>query len=72
MAKKKVYVTITNKSKQMLCFQVRPPGGDYFATEQQVSLHAGKTISLPREFLLMPQVENMKARGQIAVVESEV
>jgi len=62
-------VVITNRCKQMIPLQVRPPKGDFFFEEHQIRLNPGKTVVLPKRFLNWDQVVNCKARGDIAVGE---
>jgi len=60
-------VRIYNKGRQTLPIQVRPPQGDFYLHEQQVHLHPGKSVLLPKDHLRMEQVTNLSARGVLKV-----
>lgn len=62
---------IRNRSRQLISIQVRPPNGDFFYEEQQIRLSPGKSTVLPKKFVNQVQIENLKASGQIAVVEAK-
>lgn len=59
---------ITNRVKQIIPIQVRKPDGDFFAEEQQFRIQSGKSVDLPKRYLNMAQIENLKARGDISAV----
>ena len=63
-------VVITNRSRQMIPIQVRPPSGDFFYEEHQVRILPGKSVSMPRHFLNWSQIENCQARGQISIIQN--
>ena len=60
-------VRVYNRGRQTIPLQVRPPGGDFFLTEQQVHLAPGKSVLLPKDHLRMDQVTNLAARGVLKV-----
>ena len=62
-------VLITNRSKQLISLQVKPPNGDFFHQESQSRIAAGRSVSLPKKYLNWAQVENLKAKQFIAVVD---
>jgi len=66
-SKRSINVTLCNSSKQLLRIQVKPRGGDFYMEEQQIALNPGGTVTLPKEYLLAAQVENLQARGMLKV-----
>lgn len=69
MAKKNTEVIrLFNCSRQLLKLQVRPPGGDFYLHEQQVSLRPGQTVLLPKDHLIQDQVSNLQSRGMLKVI----
>ncbi len=71
MAKKRVksaVVRIYNKSRQMIPLQIRAPGGDFYASEQQVRLRPGKDALLPKSHLMMDQILNLQQKRMIRVI----
>jgi hypothetical protein len=62
MAKQKQMVAITNISRQLIEFQVKPPAGDFFLNEQQVRLKPAEAVTVPKEYLMWHQVENLTAK----------
>jgi hypothetical protein len=60
---------ITNRSRQMIPIQVRPPKGDFFYEEHQIRLNPGKTVTLPKRYLNQSQIENCRGRGDLAIIE---
>ena len=62
-------VVITNRCRQMIPIQVRPPKGDFFYEEHQIRIQPGKSVTMPKHFLNWAQIENCKARGDISVIE---
>lgn len=69
--REKKSVLITNRSRQMIPLQVRPPSGDFYYEEHQVRLLPGRSVLLPKQFLNTSQIENCRARGDISVVEDK-
>lgn len=65
MAKKIVICKLYNCSKQMLCIQVRNQNADFYTSEQQIRLHPGKEVSIPKDHLLIDQINNLQQRGMI-------
>ncbi len=59
---------IYNSSKQMIPIQVKPPGGDFYTSEQQIRLAPGKDVVLPKSHLRMAQIDNLKRRRMLKVV----
>ena len=74
MAKKKVHqINVYNNSKQLIPLQVRAPGGDFYTSEQQVRLNPGQHVLLPKNYLLLNQLENLQKKGLIRILyDSEV
>jgi hypothetical protein len=71
MAKKKAksdVVRIYNNSRQMIALQVRAPGADFYTHEQQVRLHPGKDVVLPKTHLREEQIKNLQAKRMIKVL----
>ena len=64
-------VVITNRSRQMVPIQVKPPGGDFFYEEHQIRLNCGKSVTLPKRYLNWAQIENCRGRGDISIIEEE-
>ena len=62
-------VLITNRSRQMIPLQVKPPKGDFFYEEHQVRINPGKSVTLPKRYLNWAQIENCRARGDISTIE---
>ena len=58
---------VLNVSKQLICLQVKPPGGDFFIHEQQVRLNPGQHALLPKAHLNQEQVNNLKRSGVIKI-----
>lgn len=69
MAKKakSAMVRLYNCSKQMIPLQIRPPGSDFFSNEQQVRLEPGKDVMLPKSYLRLDQIENLRKRRMLQV-----
>lgn len=63
------FVTLENIGGQMVRIQIKPPNGDFYLDEQQAQLHPRKSISVPKDHLLWPQIENFKANGLLRVIE---
>lgn len=61
------YVTVTNISGQMIPLQLRPEGGDFFIHERQARLLAGKSITVPRNYINQGQIDNLRARHEVRV-----
>lgn len=57
-----------NASKQSLRLQVRPPGGDFFTSEQQVTLNPGQQVTLIKSHVNIDQIQNLQKRGMLRVV----
>jgi len=64
-------VVITNRSRQMIPLQVRPPKGDFFYEEHQVRLNPNKSVTLPKTYLNWAQIENCRGRGDISIIEEK-
>lgn len=60
-------IRIHNRGHQAIPIQVKPPKGDFYLHEQQVHLHSGKSILLPKDHVRMDQVINLAARGMLRV-----
>lgn len=60
-------IRITNSSKQTIPLQARPPKGDFFLHEQQVYIAPGKSVELPKDYVIADQIDNLKARGMLRV-----
>jgi len=74
MAKTKTHViNVYNVSKQVICLQLRAPGGDFYTSEQQVRIMPGKHATLPKSYTREDQITNLCKRGTIRVIyDSEV
>lgn len=59
---------ITNRSRQMIPLQVRPPKGDFFYEEHQIRLRPGQTVTLPQRYLNQSQIENCQGRGDLTII----
>lgn len=64
------YVRILNISRQMISVQARRPNSDFYLDEQQVRLAPGKDVKLPKNHLMMDQIENLCKRGILRIVSS--
>ena len=65
---RKIEVTLYNKGKQPLPIQVREPSADFYKT-QEIRLFPGKSVTIPKEWLLKGQVENLQSMGMLRVTE---
>ena len=74
MSKNKTHVMrVLNISQQLINIHVKPPQGDFYRHEQQVSLRPGQDALLPKDHLRQDQVNNLRARKVIRVIyDSEV
>lgn len=71
MAKQKsASVRIYNRSKQLIALHVRPPGGDFYATEQQIRINPGQDVELPESHLMMDQIRNLQKQGILQIVSN--
>lgn len=68
MKQRTATLRLYNASKQALRLQVRPPGGDFFTSEQQVTLNPGQQVNLIKTHVNMDQVQNLQKRGMIKIV----
>jgi hypothetical protein len=64
-------VMITNRGRQMIPLQVRPPKGDFYYEEHQVRLCPGRSVTLPKRYLNYAQLENCRSRGDITIREGK-
>lgn len=64
-------IVITNKSRQMLSLQVKPPNGDFYYEEYQIRIMPGKSTKIPRRYLNWSQIENCRGKGMISISESK-
>ena len=62
-------VAITNRTRQMIPIQVRPPKSDFFYEEKQMRIAPGRSVTLPKSHLNWQQIENCRGRGDISVSE---
>lgn len=68
MAKKTTHVIrIYNNSKQMIPLQVKPPAGDFYLHEQQITLQPGKDVTLPKDHILEDQINNLRLKSLIKI-----
>lgn len=69
MSKKRTHtVRLLNTSQQLIKLQVKPPDGDFYLHEQQVSLRSGQDVLLPKDHLRPEQIKNLQARGALKMV----
>jgi hypothetical protein len=61
-------IKIYNTSSQLIRLQLRPPGGEFYSTEQQVGIAPGQVVSLPKSHVLQEQVENLQRRQMLRVL----
>jgi len=61
-------IKIYNTSSQLIRLQLRPPGGEFYSTEQQVAIAPGQVVSLPKSHVLQEQVENLQRRQMLRVL----
>jgi len=59
---------ITNRRKQIIPINVSPPNGDFFAEQKQYWIKHNESVTLPKRYLNMSQINNLKASGVLAVV----
>ena len=59
---------LLNSSRQLVKIQVKPPQGDFYLHEQQVSLRPGQSTLLPKDHLRPEQIHNLQARGVLKVI----
>lgn len=62
-------ITLYNQSKQAIPIHVRPPGGEFYQSEQQVTIRPSKSISLIKEHVNMDQVNNLQRRGMLKIIK---
>ena len=60
-------IRVHNCSRQMIPLQVREPGSDFYAGEQQVRLMPGQEVTLPKEFAHMDQITNLQKKGIVRI-----
>lgn len=61
-------IKIYNTSKQTIRLQLKPPGGDFYSTEQQVGINPGQVVTLPKSHVLREQVDNLQRRQMLRVL----
>ncbi len=61
-------ITVYNSSKQMYGLSARPPGADFYTSEQQIWVHPGTTVSLPKSHVNIDQITNLCARGMMRII----
>ena len=64
---KSASVRLYNCSKQMLPIQVRPPGSDFFSSEQQIRIEPGQDVVLPKSHVNNDQIQNLSKRRMLKV-----
>lgn len=69
MAKNRTHIIrVSNCSQQLIRLQVRPPGGDFYMHEQQISLNPGQEAVLPKDHLIASQIKNLQARQMLRML----
>ncbi len=63
-------IIVYNSSKQAVPLSLRPPGAEFFTSEQQVTLNPGKQITLIKEHVNLDQVSNLQRRGILKVLKN--
>lgn len=61
-------IKIYNTSAQLIRLQLRPPGGEFYSTEQQIGIKPGQVVSLPKSHVLQEQVENLQRRQMLRIL----
>jgi len=61
-------IKVYNTSGQLIRLQLRPPGGEFYSTEQQVGISPGQVVSLPKSHVLKEQIENLQRRQMLQVL----
>lgn len=72
--KESKFITLYNKSKnQPVSIQLRAPAGvDFYAGEQTVTLHCGKTAQFPSARLYKDQITNHIKAGRLSIVSGSL
>lgn len=60
-------IRIYNCSNQMIPIQVRAPGSNFYANEQQVRIGAKKDVTLPKSHIYSEQIQNLQQRRMVKV-----
>lgn len=61
-------ITVYNSSKQVYGLSARPPGSDFYTSEQQIWVRPGATVTLPKSHVNMDQIGNLCARGMMKII----
>jgi hypothetical protein len=61
-------ITVYNVSKQAIGLSARPPGSDFFRSEQQIWIGPRKTVTLPKSHVNIDQITNLCAKGMLKVM----
>lgn len=61
-------VRLYNRSSQMIGIQLRPPGGDFYLSEQCLYLRSKQTVKVPKSHLNKSQIDNLQRRRELQVV----
>lgn len=52
----------------MIALDVKPPKGDFFLHRQQIYLYPKKYVTLPKDFALLKQIENLAKKRFIKIL----
>lgn len=61
-------VTLYNPRTQAVVIRQRPPGSDFFISEQTITIRGKRTTKIPKNFLDSEQIKNLQMRGHIKVI----
>jgi hypothetical protein len=61
-------VTLYNPRSQVVSIRQRPPGSDFFISEQTISIRGKHTAKIPKNFLDLDQIKNLQMRGHIKII----
>ena len=61
-------IKVYNTSAQLIRLQLRPPGGEFYSTEQQVGINPGQVVTLPASHVLREQIENLQRRQMLQIL----
>lgn len=62
-------IIVYNSSKQSIPLSVRPPDGEFYSSEQQITLMPGKQVSLLRSHVNIDQINNLQKKGILKVLK---
>lgn len=61
-------ISVTNIKKSMIVLSVREPGSDFYIGERSIYINPGKTYVNRESMFNEQQISNLKAKGEISVL----